>query len=348
MCLFSVLNGAKNDMFGPPSVPFHVREWSTYELINVVKYADLYPVFITEICSGIDKCKSHFDPYSKQPLYQTQILVLENTINVKKHLLTRSYFLHSFSIIVFINVKKDTNPQLLKKNCELWIREKARMIIFLPRNSSLHSCHDKAVETYNSNSIESTISRVVKNSKQTDWFLIQEANEIVTIPPNIAKSFTSIRDFILKATEDGQNFNAISVSTLYMTDFEGISYKGMPFKVHSEGPWDTWKNDKNKTLKPKVNTRKGTVKLWKKMNNEYKIIFQKCKGGMLIFYEVVFQNMNIYPYTLISMRYKPESFVNMNELGILPEKVHLMYSYYLFTGYWNFARKAMFEKETLY
>ena len=224
--------------------------------------------------------------------------------------------------------------------------EKATIYLFLPKNFNLTVCLDKNIKKYSLESFSDQTADIINSAQLGDWFVVQEANEIITSPPNIANSVSSVQEFLLKATKENLNFNAISVSTIYINDYRGQGYQDMPFKVHSPGAWDRWLY--KISLLPVVNTFKGTVKVWKKINTDIKISFLMSRANYSVVCEVLFPGRNIYPYTLLSVRYAGNITIDIENIGIIKDKTHLMYGYYFYTGYWNYARSSMMEINTLY
>ena len=310
----------------------------------------LYPVFVTQICSAIDMCQYVFDPEKKRPRHVSQIMVVGNNICAEKLFKERKYLLNTFRITVFLKVQENTHPVLVQKNCNFWNEENADIYLFLPNKFNSSVCSGSKILKYNLELLENRIMHVISGGQNDDWYVIQEANEIIRVPPNIANVVTSVREFLLKVSQEIHNFNAISVSTLYMTDLLGISYKEMPFKVHTVGPWDRWQDDKVKSYLPKVNTFNGTVKIWKKTDSKVRVSYVKSRANGMLFSEVLFSGRTVFPYTLLSMRYHPNIryTLNINDIGNISEKIHLMYGYYFYTGYWNYARKSMIETDILF
>ena len=266
--------------------------------------------------------------------------------------------MNSFDIIVFLCVREGTSQTLLKKNCELWTREGAKIKLLLPRQYqvNIRACEGSNVEKLYGIQLNETISRVVKPgstfASASKWYLVQDAHEIIIPPPNIAGTFTSIRDFITKATIGPNEFNAISLSTMYMTNENGSPQwgNGMPFKAHSPGPWDKWTKNKadRQDFRPKVDTLLNTVKMWKHTDRYLTISMQRTQDNHHVFSGVSFTGRRVYPYTLVSMRYKPTADVSYDSIGRISEKTYMMYGYYLYMGYWNYARRDMLETSNLY
>ena len=164
-------------------------------------------------------------------------------------------------------------------------------------------------------------------------------------------AFSSIGDFITKVTIEPNTFNAIGVNTLLMNSQSSDTYSSMPFKIHSVGPCDKWPRNKIEYInnfKPKVDTLQNTVKLWKHTNNAISFSITKTINDHESFVGVSFLGRRVYPYNLVSMRYKPDSNVKYGSIGQINEKTQLMFGYYFFTSYWNYARKAMVEPQLLY
>ena len=75
-----VLNGVQQEAVGPPKNTHHVREWSPGELLAMFRVFRMFPVFVTDVCSGVDLCAGVYDPEGLRPKYVSQILVLQNNI----------------------------------------------------------------------------------------------------------------------------------------------------------------------------------------------------------------------------------------------------------------------------
>ena len=266
--------------------------------------------------------------------------------------------INSFDIIVFLRVREGTSQTLLNKNCELWAREGAKIKLLLPKQYQVNipECDGSHVQKLSGVQLTEAISLVIKSGSSfasaSSWYLVQDAHEIIIPPPNIVGTFTSVRDFITKATIGPNGFNAISLSTLYMTNGNGSQQwgNGMPFKVHSPGPWDKW--SKNKTdkqdFRPKVDTLLNTVKMWKHTDRYLSISMRRTRDNHDVVSGVSFTGRRVYPYTLVSMRYKPTADVSYDSIDRINEKTYMMYGYYLFMGYWNYARRNMLEANDLY
>ena len=215
-------------------------------------------------------------------------------------------------------------------------------------------CAGANVEVLPGVSLTDAISRVLETESpsSSDWYLVQDAHEIIIPPPNIAHTFTSVREFITKAMIGPNKFNAISLSTMYMTTEDGsLNWgNGMPFKAHSPGPWDKWTKDKEnrRDFRPKVDTLQNTVRMWKHTNHHLTMSSRNTRDNHDVISGVSFPGRRVYPYTLVSMRYKPTVQVSVDSIGHINEKTYMMYGYYLFMGYWNYVRRAMLETDVLY
>ena len=75
-----VLNGVQQEAVGPPKNTHHVREWSPRELLAMFRGFRMFPVFVTDVCSGVDLCAGVYDPEGLRPKYVSQILVAQNNI----------------------------------------------------------------------------------------------------------------------------------------------------------------------------------------------------------------------------------------------------------------------------
>ena len=266
--------------------------------------------------------------------------------------------MNSFDIIVFLRVRAGTSQTLLKKNCQLWTKEGAKIKLILPKQYQVNipECDGSNVQKFYGVRLNDTISGIVKPgsafTSASNWYLVQDAHEIIIPPPNIAHTFTSVREFVTKATFGQSEYNAISLSTVYMTNENGSEQwgDGMPFKVHSPGPWDRWtKNKANRQdFRPKVDTLLNTVKMWKHTNSYLTVSMETTRDNHDVFTGVSFTGRRVFPYTLVSMRYKPTAEVSGDSIGQMSEKTYMMYGYYLFMGYWNYARRAMLETTNLY
>ena len=225
----------------------------------------------------------------------------------------------------------------MRKNCYPWTRENAKIKIFLPNNYKLAAseCTRPNIEIFNSVSVTDKIYEVSKRGNKNNWYLVQDGHEIITFPPNIVQAYSSIRDFVSKATFGPNKFNAIRVSTLFMTNENGDSFTGMPFKAHSSGPWDKWtKNKANRVdFRPKVDTLQNTVRMWKHTDSFITISGRQTEDNFESSASISFAGRRVYPYTLVSMRYKPNSDMSYDSIGQINEKTQLMYGYYFFMGY---------------
>ena len=140
--------------------------------------------------------------------------------------------MNSFDIIVFLRVRAGTSQTLLKKNCQLWTKEGAKIKLLLLKQYQVNipECDGSNVQKFYGVHLNDTISRVVKPgsafASASNWYLVQDAHEIIMPPPNIAHTFTSIREFVTKATLGPSEFNAISLSTVYMTNENGSHETG--------------------------------------------------------------------------------------------------------------------------
>ncbi len=296
----------------------------------------------------MDSCKNIFDPEGPRTGYVSQILVAENSIVAKTHDIMRDRMQNLFAITVFILVSKGTREVFLKKNCEVWAQEKATVLLFVPKGFMVHhACVN--VPRFDVETLESRAQEATANGRPGDWFLVQDAHDVITVPPNIAQPFQSVRHMLNKASTGPDEFNAVSVSTLYMTRQDGSTFPkgGMPFMVHSPSPWDQW-TKKTHDFRPLVDTLQNGVRAWQQTDSTVSISRVKTLGGNDVIGTITFPGRRVYPYSLVSMRYKPDSNASETVIGRLDEKTYKMNGYFLFLGYWNYARRAMLETRVLY
>ena len=169
----------------------------------------------------------------------------------------------------------------------------------------------------------------------------------------------TLNEFLAKASMGPNTYNGISTSIIFQQDTNGQSFSKIrdgknvkiPFKIFSPLDWDTWKGGEKScnNVFPRMDPYNNTVKIWRRTKTPVKLSILKTKVGHHVINSVNFENRQIYPFNLVSLRFHPEFAENPGDAAILKDLVlQLMYNAFMFTGYWESHRDAVREYDILY
>ncbi len=351
----------KDKMDGPPGNPAHVREWNNLELAEMTSEKGLNPVFSGLMCMLVGQCSTIYD--SENSLVSSSLLVTENRVQAKRFKIQQRVAASKINILVLLLIMRKTSPSLITYNCRLLQKITKNVMILealdtpLPEGCSGFKYFKPELYTHWDKEI---MNLVEKHSSIGDWVIIQSANEILSMAHFATKDGpTTLNEFLAKASMEPNSYNAISTSVIFQQDLNGQSFSKIrdgnnmkiPFKIFSPLNWDTWKEGEKScnNVFPRIDPYNNTVKIWRRTKTPVKLSILKTKLGHHVINSVNFENRQIYPFNLVSLRFHPEFTENPGDAAILKDLVlQLMYNAFMFTGYWESHRDAVREYDILY
>ncbi len=347
--------GAKKG--GPPRNPAHVREWKRPELLSLMQSSKVDIIYSSYMCWGHNYCENVYASTQYNQL-QSICLVLENSMELLKYKEVVKQSSQQISVTVIIHVDRFVSS-LLEYNCQYYKKLGTDVVILKTGNINTDKYCSGIRIHHSSKDIRQDIAELMKET-DSDWFVIIDANEILTFGEFVANGPENLIHFFIKASINPYNFNAISSSVIFIHDDKGNMFKEsnsskLHFKIYSPGRWSEKKGlwDKEKwevhTVFPAIDVYSHRVRVWKKIYSYLNVQMLQTKNGHKIISDISFNGRNAYPFNLLSVRFHPSFKGNPEKVPILTNrKLRAMYNTYSFIGYWENNRDAIISPDYIY
>ena len=330
---------------GPPINKHHVREWTLQEMSAMFSNVSMHVVFSSWICGKAKTCPTGYT-VNKNP-YVNQLLVLGNS-NVRRVWEDRSLPI-TIKVTAFVIIHPHTHRELLRYTLEHLANQQVQLFVIqkgcnvtlpssIPILSSMYITKTEQLATVIKTAIAS------KEYNYGDWFLVQDANEVITVPSTSGSANLTLRQYLQKVSYGPHCFNAVPLTVVLPNTTKAPFHKEkVPFKIHSLGTWD---NSEGKTIYPRRDTLRDKVRIWRKTNSGVKLFTSKASMTGDIITDVHFLGRRVYPFHLMSLRFHPRT--NRPNGYRVSKNLALMYGLEIGLGYATATRKAIYESHLPY
>ena len=321
---------------GPPVNRHHVREWTSVELKHLFTDVGLHVVLSAWTCGKSAGCPNGFT--EKRNPYVNQLMVIGNT-NVRKIWADRTIPV-SVKVTAFVIVYANTKQNMLDFAVRYLSKQNVQPILVMCNCNMTTTLGTATNVTVKHIKRSKEVTRVIEDTvasssyRYGDWFIVQDAHEVITIPRVYGLQLTLGEMLQMVAYEPG-GFNAVATTVFFMNTTKGHRHKLVPFKVYGKGTWGD-----GKIVKPKVDTLQDRVRIWRKTFYRAKFFKSRVNVTDHVITDVNFLGRRVYPFHLLSMRYHPRTDMPIPQLS---DALATMYGLEAALGYIPDSRRSVLE-----